>query len=298
MTTVRDYLISLQANICSALQKFEPQKIFITDTWEHASGGGGKACVLEDGITLERCGVNFSHVHGNALPPSATLTRPELKSAAFTAMGVSLVIHPRNPHAPTAHANVRYFEAQTPDGDTVWWFGGGFDLTPHYGYEEDAIHWHSVARNACKPFGEDIYAECKTACDRYFFLKHRQHCRGVGGLFFDDWQRGGFDSAFAFTQSIGDHFIPAYIPILQRRKDQSYTAIQRQWQLLRRGRYAEFNLIYDRGTLFGLQSGGRTESILVSMPPLASWAYCIQPIAGSPEADLEQHFLQPRNWLI
>lgn len=295
--TIRAYLLDLQARIVEALGAFESDRVFGEDRWEYASGGGGIARVLEGGAVIERGGVNFSHVRGAALPPSATQTRPALAGLPFEAMGVSLVIHPRNPHAPTSHMNVRFFTTRPEHGEGCWWFGGGFDLTPYYGYAEDARHWHRMAREACEPFGEDVYPRCKAACDEYFFLKHRGHCRGVGGLFFDDWVEGGIEKSFAFMQAVGEHYLPAYLPLLEKRQGQAFTDEQRAWQLLRRGRYVEFNLVYDRGTLFGLQSGGRTESILMSMPPEVSWRYDYQPKPGSAEAALEAEFLKPREWL-
>jgi len=262
------------------------------------AGGGGETRILEGGAVFERAGVAFSIVNGTRLPPSATAHRPELVGRGWRAMGVSLVIHPRNPNAPTSHANVRFFIAESPDAAPVWWFGGGFDLTPYYGFDEDARHWHGQAYEACAPFGEAVYPRLKKWCDDYFFLKHRNEPRGIGGLFFDDWTEGGFTQAFALMQSVGDHFLPAYIPIVERRKDLAYTEAERQWQLYRRGRYVEFNLVWDRGTLFGLQSGGRTESILMSMPPLVSWQYDHHPAPGSREARLMEHFLKPQDWQL
>jgi len=297
LEAVRAYLESLQTRICDALAELEPEKNFGRDSWSYSGGGGGCARVLEGGSVIERGGVNFSHVRGDALPPSATQSRPELAGVPFEAMGVSLVIHPRNPHAPTSHANVRFFCATHEDGSAQWWFGGGFDLTPYYGYADDVRHWHQEAKNACEPFGEAVYPRLKAWCDEYFYLKHRGHCRGVGGLFFDDWNADGFERSFAFMRSVGDHYLSAYLPILEKRKDTPYTDAQRQWQCIRRGRYVEFNLVYDRGTLFGLQSGGRTESILMSMPPEVSWRYDYTPEDGTPESALEQDFLQPRDWL-
>jgi coproporphyrinogen III oxidase len=252
---------------------------------------------MEEGAIFEKAGINFSHVHGAQLPASATAHRPELAGRSFEAMGVSLVIHPRNPYAPTSHANVRFFLAEESSMDPVWWFGGGFDLTPYYGYEEDAVHWHRTARAACRPFGEDIYPRFKTWCDKYFYLKHRDEPRGIGGLFFDDFNELGFDDSFAFMRSIGDHYIPAYVPIVERRMHQPYGERERAFQLYRRGRYVEFNLVYDRGTLFGLQSGGRAESILMSLPPLVSWRYDWHPEAGSAEAQLYDVFLKSRDWV-
>jgi coproporphyrinogen III oxidase len=245
---------------------------------------------------FERAGINFSHVRGERLPASASAQRPELGGAAFEATGVSLVLHPRNPYVPTSHANVRYLVALRDGQPAAWWFGGGFDLTPYYPFDEDVLHWHRTARTACEPFGAEVYQRCKDWCDRYFFLRHRDETRGVGGLFFDDWTEGGFEDAFAFTQRVGDHFLPAYLPIVERRKSTPYGDRERAFQLYRRGRYVEFNLIYDRGTLFGLQSGGRAESILMSLPPLARWEYDYVPAPGSPEARLHE-YLRPRDWL-
>ncbi|MEJ2576350.1 MAG: oxygen-dependent coproporphyrinogen oxidase [Gammaproteobacteria bacterium] len=294
---VRDYLLGLQERICNHLGREDAGTGFREDAWERPEGGGGRSRVLEDGPVFEKAGVNFSHVFGASLPPSATAQRPELAGRGFQAMGVSLVIHPRNPHVPTSHANVRFFSAEKPGAQPVWWFGGGFDLTPYYGLEEDAVHWHRTAREACRPFGEDVYPRFKHWCDEYFFLKHRNEPRGVGGLFFDDLNAWGFDRTFAFMRSVGDHYLPAYLPIVQRRRDLPHSAREREFQLYRRGRYVEFNLVYDRGTLFGLQSGGRTESILMSLPPLVSWRYDWRPEPGSAEERLYEVFLTPRAWL-
>ena len=293
---VRHYLLGLQDRICDALTELDGEA-FREDRWEREQGGGGRTRVLEEGRVFEKAGVNFSHVFGEGLPPSATAARPELAGRGFQAMGVSLVIHPRNPHVPTSHANVRFFIAEKPDAEPVWWFGGGFDLTPYYGYREDAVHWHRVAREACAPLGEEAYPRYKQWCDEYFYLKHRDEPRGVGGLFFDDLNAPDFATAFAFLRSVGDHYIPAYAPIVERRMDTPWTERQREFQLYRRGRYVEFNLVYDRGTLFGLQTGGRTESILMSLPPLVSWKYDWQPQPGSREAELYEVFLKPRDWL-
>ncbi len=294
---VSDYLLGLQDRICQALELVDQDKIFREDQWTREEGGGGRSRVMEEGAVFEKAGINFSHVHGTRLPPSATAHRPELAGRSFEALGVSLVIHPRNPYAPTSHANVRFFIAEESGMDPVWWFGGGFDLTPYYGYEEDAVHWHRTAREACHPFGEDIYLRFKTWCDKYFYLKHRDEPRGIGGLFFDDFNELGFDDSFAFMRSVGDHYITAYVPIVERRMHQPYGDRERAFQLYRRGRYVEFNLVYDRGTLFGLQSGGRTESILMSLPPLVSWRYDWHPDPGSAEAELYDVFLKPRDWL-
>ena len=291
---VKEYLLDLQDRICEALEE-EDGSEFHEDTWERPEGGGGRTRVLE-GEVIEKSGVNFSHVLGEELPAAASARRPELAGRGFEAMGVSVIVHPRSPYAPTSHANVRFFVAEKEGEEAVWWFGGGFDLTPYYGFEEDAVHWHRTARAACAPYGEELYAKLKDWCDEYFFLKHRDEPRGVGGLFYDDFNEGGFARCFDFTKSVGDGFMEAYLPILQRRKGLEYGERQRQFQLYRRGRYVEFNLVYDRGTLFGLQSGGRTESILVSMPPVVRWAYDWQPEAGSEEARLYEVFLKPRDW--
>ena len=295
--SVKQYLWSLQERICAAVEAADTRVKFIEDNWQRPGGGGGRSRVLQQGLVFEQAGINFSHVSGAELPASASAGRPELAGRGFQAMGVSLVIHPMNPYVPTAHMNVRFFIADKADSEPVWWFGGGFDLTPYYGFEEDALHWHRVARAACRGFGEDVHARYKQWCDDYFYIRHRQEQRGIGGLFFDDLNDWGFARCFAFTQSIGDHFLPAYLPIVERRKAMPYNDRQRQFQLYRRGRYVEFNLVYDRGTLFGLQSGGRTESILMSLPPLVRWQYNWRPEAGSEEALLYEKFLQPRDWL-
>jgi coproporphyrinogen III oxidase len=294
---VSRYLLKLQDNICQALEQVDQQNIFREDQWTREEGGGGRSRVMEEGAVFEKAGINFSHVQGARLPASATAHRPELAGRSFQAMGVSLVIHPRNPYAPTSHANVRFFVAEKPGSEPVWWFGGGFDLTPYYGYRDDAVHWHQTARQACEPFGDDIYPRFKTWCDEYFFLRHRNEPRGVGGLFFDDYNEPGFERSFALMRSIGDHYVPAYVPIVERRMHQPWGDREREFQLYRRGRYVEFNLVYDRGTLFGLQTGGRTESILMSLPPLVSWRYDWHPQAGSPEAELYEVFLKPRDWV-
>jgi coproporphyrinogen III oxidase len=294
---VSDYLLGLQDRICQALEQIDQDKIFREDQWTREEGGGGRSRVMEEGAVFEKAGINFSHVHGAQLPASATAHRPELAGRSFEAMGVSLVIHPRNPYAPTSHANVRFFIAEESGLDPVWWFGGGFDLTPYYGYADDAVHWHRTARNACRPFGEGLYPRFKSWCDDYFYLRHRDEPRGIGGLFFDDFNELGFDDSFAFIRSVGDHYIPAYVPIVERRMHQPYGDRERAFQLYRRGRYVEFNLVYDRGTLFGLQSGGRTESILMSLPPLVSWRYDWHPQPGSAEAELYDVFLKPRDWV-
>ena len=294
---VRDYLAGLQETLCSTLADLDGIKTFEKDKWDRPEGGGGITRTLAGGAVFEKAGVGFSEVSGNQLPPSASAQRPELAGRSWHAMGVSLVLHPNNPHIPTSHANVRFFRADKAGEDSVWWFGGGYDLTPYYGYEEDCQHWHNTASAACKPFGENLYQECKHACDQYFFIKHRNETRGVGGLFFDDFNGEGFEDAFGFMQSVGNSFLPAYLPIVEKRKDTPYTDAQKQFQLYRRGRYVEFNLVYDRGTLFGLQSGGRTESILMSMPPQANWAYQYEVEPNSPEAKLTEQFLKPRDWL-
>ena len=295
-TAIKDYLLTLQQNIVATLENIDGQS-FQTDCWERPGGGGGITRVIEEGNLFERGGVNFSHVMGNSLPPSATASRPELAGRSFEAMGVSLVLHPRNPYVPTVHMNVRFFRAFAEGSADVYWFGGGMDLTPYYGHEDDVRHFHQICKNALDPFGTDIYPRFKAGCDAYFFLKHRNEARGVGGIFFDDFSDGGFDNAFSLLQGVGDAFLPAYTPIIERRQSLAYGARERDWQAYRRGRYVEFNLVWDRGTLFGLQSGGRTESILMSMPPLAHWRYDYQPEAGSPEAQLLSHFLPERDWL-
>jgi len=294
---VEAYLKSLQIRICDALSALDGGREFTTESWERPEGGGGISRVLAEGDVIEKGGVNLSHVLGAGMPASATQHRPELAGRSFRAMGVSLVIHPRNPHAPTSHANVRMFMAEKAGEPPVWWMGGGFDLTPYYGYDEDAVSWHQTAKAACDPFGDDVYPRFKKWCDDYFFLPHRQEPRGIGGLFYDDLNEWGFDQTFAFMQSVGDSYLKAYLPILERRKDLPWTEAERQWQLYRRGRYVEFNLVYDRGTLFGLQSNGRTEAILMSLPPLVRWEYGLQPEAGSAEARLMTDYLTPRDWL-
>jgi coproporphyrinogen III oxidase len=297
ITLVETYLRDLQNRICAAVEQLDGSAKFRHDAWKRAEGGGGESRVLAEGAVFERGGVNFSDVSGAKLPPAASAQRPELAGRGFRAMGVSLVLHPRNPYAPTTHCNVRFLLAEAPGAEPVWWFGGGFDLTPYYGFEEDVRHWHATAREACAPFGEGVYPKLKQWCDDYFFLKHRNEPRGVGGLFFDDWREGGFERSFALMRSVGDHFLPAYLPLATRRKDQPYGERERDWQLYRRGRYVEFNLVWDRGTLFGLQSGGRIESILMSMPPLAAWRYDHQPEPGSAEARLYTDFLVRKDWV-
>lgn len=294
---VKNYLLGLQQDICSALENEEVGKKFVIDKWQREAGGGGRSAVIEGGEVIEKGGVNFSHVYGDGLPPSASAHRPELAGRSFQAMGVSLVIHPKNPYAPTSHMNVRLFVAEKAGEEPVWWFGGGFDLTPYYGFKEDCIHWHQVAKAACDPFRMDLYPRFKSWCDKYFYLKHRNEARGIGGIFFDDFNELGFEQSFTFLQSVGDAYIKAYRPILAKRKSTSFQDKQRRFQLYRRGRYVEFNLVFDRGTLFGLQSGGRTESILMSLPPLASWKYNWQPEADSEEARLIKDFLTPKDWV-
>lgn len=294
---VEQYLKGLQTSICTALETTDGVATFREESWDRPEGGGGISRVLSDGDLLEKAGVNFSHVMGASLPGSATAVRPQLAGRSFQAMGVSLVIHPQNPYVPTAHANVRLFVAEAPDQEPIWWMGGGFDLTPYYGFFEDARHWHQTAANACEPFGSEVYPRFKGWCDDYFHLKHRDEPRGVGGLFFDDLNEWGFDTTFAFLRSVGDHFLQGYLPIVERRRNSPWSERERQWQLYRRGRYVEFNLVYDRGTLFGLQSNGRTESILMSLPPLVRWEYGYQAETGTPEADLTDYYLKHRDWL-
>ncbi|HYP67200.1 MAG TPA: oxygen-dependent coproporphyrinogen oxidase [Thiobacillaceae bacterium] len=293
---VKHYLLDLQDRIVSRLQAIDGQP-FRTDRWDRPEGGGGVSRLIEDAQVLERGGVNFSHVLGRQLPPSATAHRPELAGRAWEAMGLSLVLHPRNPYAPTVHMNVRLFVAEEDGEEPVWWFGGGMDLTPYYGFEDDAVHFHASCRQALAPFGDELHARFKKWCDEYFFLKHRNEPRGVGGLFFDDFSEGGFDRAFAVMKSVGDHFLPAYEPVLLRRKDHPYGERERDFQAYRRGRYVEFNLVFDRGTLFGLQSGGRTESILMSLPPIVKWRYDWKPEPGTPEARLYTDFLLRKDWV-
>lgn len=296
VNAVKSYLLDLQERICAALEAEDGQGRFAEDDWKREGGGGGRSRVLTDGAVFEQAGVGFSHVYGAQMPASATAHRPELAGRDYEAMGVSLVIHPKNPYIPTSHANVRFFIARKEGHDPIWWFGGGFDLTPYYGFEEDCVHWHQTAKQACDPFGKEIYPRYKKWCDDYFFLKHRGEPRGIGGLFFDDLNEGGFDRCFTFLKSIGDHYIPAYRPIVAKRKDTPYGERERDFQLYRRGRYVEFNLVFDRGTLFGLQTGGRTESILMSLPPLVKWRYNWQPQPGTPEAKLYEVFLKPHDW--
>ncbi len=297
---VRDYLLHLQDHLCEALSAEDDGMPFHADDWQRPDTsplrGGGRTRILSDGSLFEQAGINFSDVEGDQLPPAATAQRPELAGCRFQAMGVSLVIHPHNPYIPTSHANIRFFIAHRPDQAPVWWFGGGFDLTPYYPFEADCLHWHQVAKAACAPFGDDVYPRYKAWCDQYFFLKHRQETRGIGGLFFDDLNEWGFERCFAFLRSVGDHYLPAYLPIVRRRREWLYGERERDFQLYRRGRYVEFNLLYDRGTLFGLQSGGRTESILMSLPPNVRWRYNWQPEPDTAEAGLAA-YLKPRDWL-
>ncbi len=293
---VIEFLKKLQDQICQALEQADGYGKFIEDNWQRKEGGGGRTCVMTNGDIIEQGGVNFSVVSGDKLPPSATAHRPELAGRTWQACGVSLVIHPKNPHIPTSHANVRFFIAQKKGEEPVWWFGGGFDLTPFYPKNEDVLHWHQVAHDLCSPFGEHVYRDHKKWCDEYFYLKHRDETRGVGGLFFDDLNKWNFDTCLHYIQAVGQGYIDAYVPIINRRKYDEYTEQQRQFQLYRRGRYVEFNLVFDRGTLFGLQSGGRTESILMSMPPLARWEYNYQAEENSDEAKLD-HYLSPHDWL-
>ena len=296
INTVIDFLKTLQDQICAAIEAADGNGKFVEDNWQRAEGGGGRTRVLTDGAVIEQGGVNFSLVSGDKLPPSATAHRPELVGRKWQACGVSLVIHPKNPFIPTSHANVRFFIAEKAGEDPVWWFGGGFDLTPFYPFKEDVIHWHQTAYDLCKPFGKTVYQEHKNWCDEYFHLKHRDETRGVGGLFFDDLNQWDFQQCFDYIKAVGQGYIDAYVPIIEKRKDTPFTDQHRQFQLYRRGRYVEFNLVFDRGTLFGLQSGGRTESILMSMPPLARWQYNYQAEAGSEEAKLDQ-YLVARDWL-
>ncbi|MEM7543122.1 MAG: oxygen-dependent coproporphyrinogen oxidase [Pseudomonadota bacterium] len=299
INSVKDYLTGLQSRLCIDLEALDGGASFAADQWQRSDRDGlrgyGDTRVLSDGTLFERAGVNFSFVHSDELPAAATAGRPDLKGLPYTAMGVSLVAHPYNPYVPTSHANVRCFIAE--GGSDTWWFGGGFDLTPYYGFDEDAIHWHRIASQACEPFGQDVYRRFKQWCDEYFRLPHRNEQRGIGGLFFDDLNEWGFERSFAFMRSIGDHYLAAYRPIVERRREMPFSDTERQFQLYRRGRYVEFNLVQDRGTLFGLQSGGRTESILMSMPPLVRWEYDFRPQPGTPEAALYERYLTPRDWL-
>jgi len=294
--SVRNYLMNLQDDICTALEEAEGGKKFVEDSWQRPEGGGGRSRVIEDGDVFEKGGVNFSHVFGASLPKTASAKRPELAGRSFQAMGVSLVLHPHNPYVPTSHANVRFFVAEKEGEEPVWWFGGGYDLTPYYGFDEDCISWHKTAQDCCAPFGDDVYPWMKKWCDEYFYLKHRDEPRGVGGLFFDDLNDRPFEECFAITKAVAESFVKAYVPIVEKRKSMSYGETEKSFQRYRRGRYVEFNLVYDRGTIFGLQSGGRTESILMSLPPEVNWRYDWQPEPGSEEEKLYQHYLQTKDW--
>jgi coproporphyrinogen III oxidase len=295
-TAIKSYFQGLQSTIVTRLEQLDGMK-FQRDSWTRPGGGGGISALVEEGHLFERAGVNFSHVMGQGLPPSASAHRPELAGRNFEAMGVSLVLHPRNPYAPTVHMNVRFFAAFKDQEAPVWWFGGGMDLTPYYGFAEDAVHFHSTCRAALNPFGSDLHPRFKKWCDEYFYLKHRQEPRGVGGIFFDDFNQLPLEQSFALTRSVGDHFLEAYVPIVERRRDHPYGEMERDFQAYRRGRYVEFNLVYDRGTLFGLQSGGRTESILMSLPPVVRWRYQWSPKSGSPEDSLLKEFINGRDWV-
>lgn len=293
---IKTYLLDLQNRICEFVEIEDGKQKFVEDKWMHGEGGGGLTRVMASGTVMEKAGVNFSHVCGNQLPQAATAKRPELANSTFQALGVSVVMHPLNPYVPTSHFNVRFITVEKAGRDPIWWFGGGFDLTPYYGYTEDCEHWHRMAKNACAPFGEEVYPKYKKWCDEYFYLKHRNEPRGIGGLFFDDLHEWGFDRGFEFMRSVGEHYIKAYQPIITRRKHETYTQRERDFQTYRRGRYVEYNLLYDRGTLFGLQSGGRTESILMSLPPVVTWSYDWHPVPGSPEAKLYEEFLKVKAW--
>ena len=297
VTEIKNYLFDLQKRICDELEQVGSSGTFLIDEWQREQGGGGRSCVLQGGDVFEQAGVNFSHVFGANMPASATAHRPELAGRSFQALGVSSVIHPRNPYVPTTHANVRFFIAMHPDKDPIWWFGGGFDLTPYYGFVEDCQHFHAMAKKSCDPFGDEVYPKYKKWADDYFYLKHRSEARGIGGLFFDDVNQWDFETCFGFMKSVGDHYMQAYLPIVKKRKDTPYGQQQRDFQLYRRGRYVEFNLVFDRGTLFGLQSGGRTESILMSLPPVVNWKYNWQPETGSAEAKLYSDFLPVKDWV-
>lgn len=294
---VKRYLLDLQDRICNELEKTDGSAKFVTDEWQREQGGGGRTRVIGNGAIIEKGGVNFSHVSGNSMPASATAHRPELAGRSFQAMGVSLVIHPHNPFVPTSHMNVRFFIAEKEGEKPVWWFGGGFDLTPYYGFEEDCLHWHTISKQACEPLGDEAYPKYKKWCDDYFYIKHRNEQRGIGGLFFDDLNEPDFETAFQFMQSVGDHYTQAIVPILEKRKDTDFTQEHKAFQKIRRGRYVEFNLVYDRGTLFGLQTGGRTESILMSLPADVGWEYNHKVEAGSEEKKLTDYYLKPRDWV-
>ena len=294
---VKKYLIELQQSICSEVELIEGGVKFAQDSWtRYDKRGSGLTNILTNGNIFEKGGINYSIITGDKMPKSATALRPELEGRKYTALGVSLVLHPENPFIPTAHANVRFFIAEEQGKNPIWWFGGGFDLTPYYGFDEDAVHWHQTAKKACMPFGEDVYPKYKKWCDDYFYLGHRDEQRGIGGLFFDDLNSGGFDECFDFMKSVGNHFSEAYLPIVRKRMSTPYTGNEKNFQLYRRGRYVEFNLIHDRGTLFGLQSGGRTESILMSLPPTVKWSYQFKAKPDSQEEKLTSYFLKPKDW--
>lgn len=297
IAAVKDYLLSLQDAICRGLEQEDGKAKFQEDLWERPGGGGGRTRIITDGAVFEKGGVNFSHVHGSNMPAAATEQRPELKGCNFQALGVSLVIHPHNPFVPTSHANVRLFVAEKEGQAPIWWFGGGFDLTPYYGFEEDCVHWHQIAKQACEPFGAEVYPRFKHWCDEYFYLKHRQEQRGIGGLFFDDLNEWDFATCFKFLRSVGDHYLLAYQPLVAKRKGLAYTQAHKNFQLYRRGRYVEFNLVYDRGTVFGLKTGARTESILMSLPPEVTFKYNWQPEPNTAEAELYEKFLVVRDWV-
>jgi coproporphyrinogen III oxidase len=297
VSSVKQFLLDLQNQICHFLETEDGNARFLEDKWEHKEGGGGLTRVLANGKEIEKAGVNFSHVRGQQLPPAATAKRPELADSTFQALGVSVVVHPLNPYVPTSHFNVRFILVEKENQHPFWWFGGGFDLTPYYGFDEDCVHWHKMAKAACSPFGDDVYPTYKKWADQYFHLKHRQEQRGIGGIFFDDLNGWGYEQSFAFMRKVGDHYIKAYQPIVAHRKQIQYTQNERDFQVYRRGRYVEFNLLYDRGTLFGLQSEGRTESILMSLPPLVAWHYHSHPTPGSREAQLYDYFLVPKAWV-
>ncbi len=294
---IKKYFLQLQDNICADLEQADGKEKFITDEWQREQGGGGRTRVIGNGAVIEKGGVNFSHVFGDSMPASATAQRPELTGRNFQAMGVSLVIHPFNPYLPTSHMNVRFFIAEKAGHDPVWWFGGGFDLTPYYGFEQDCVHWHQISKQACAPLGDNAYPKYKKWCDDYFYIKHREEGRGIGGLFFDDLNQPDFSAAFEFTQSVGDHYTQAILPIIEKRKQTPFGEREKAFQKIRRGRYVEFNLVYDRGTLFGLQTGGRTESILMSLPSDVGWEYNHQVEPGSEEAKLTDYYLKAKDWV-
>ena len=294
---VYQFLTGFHDDLCQQLAHLDGGAVFADDHWQREEGGGGLTRIMTEGEVFEKAGVAFSKVNGTALPPSASQHRPELAGRVWEAMGLSLVLHPLNPYIPTTHANVRFFRADKEGEAPVWWFGGGFDLTPYYGFDEDCVHWHQQAKEALDPFGEELHPKFKQWCDEYFYLKHRDEARGIGGIFFDDFSGNGFDHAFGVMRSVANHFYPAYAPIAEQRRHMPYSQRERDFQLYRRGRYVEFNLVFDRGTLFGLQSGGRTESILMSLPPHVSWHYNYQPEEGTPEAELTAKYLTPQNWL-